>query len=66
MGTIARLLPCVEVVNGKLDFTAAEGLGDLINAETDRQRKQALGQLGGNLREIYDDWRERSGYISLR
>ena len=31
--------------NGKLDLTAVEGLGDLIHAETEAQRKQALRQM---------------------
>ncbi len=34
---------------GKLDLTEAEGLDDLIHAETDRQRRQALRQLKGLL-----------------
>ncbi|MDP6260252.1 MAG: tRNA uridine-5-carboxymethylaminomethyl(34) synthesis GTPase MnmE, partial [Rhodospirillales bacterium] len=45
--------------NGKLDLTAAEGLADLINAETAAQRRQAQRQLQGDLGLIYDDWRER-------
>src|SRR3954464_3515999 len=35
--------------NGKLDLTEAEGLDDLIHADTDRQRRQALRQLQGLL-----------------
>ena len=35
--------------NGKLDLTEAEGLDDLIHADTDRQRRQALRQLTGLL-----------------
>ena len=35
--------------NGKLDLTEAEGLDDLIHADTDRQRRQALRQLKGLL-----------------
>lgn len=45
--------------HGKLDLTAAEGLADLINAETAAQRRQAQRQLQGDLGQIYDDWRER-------
>ena len=45
--------------NDKLDLTAAEGLADLINAETSAQRRQAQRQLRGELGIIYDDWRER-------
>jgi tRNA modification GTPase len=32
--------------NGKMDLTEAEGLADLIDAETEAQRKQALRQMG--------------------
>ena len=45
--------------NGKLDLTAAEGLADLINAETDGQREQALMQMGGALEKLYSDWTHR-------
>ena len=45
--------------NGKLDLTEAEGLADLIDAETEAQRRQALRQSGGALRMLYDAWRER-------
>jgi len=44
--------------NGRLDLTQAEGLADLIEAETDLQRKSALNQLGGNLRGLYQGWRD--------
>ncbi len=43
--------------NGKLDLTEAEGLSDLINAETAAQRDQALLQSAGALRERYEVWR---------
>lgn len=45
--------------NGKLDLTEAEGLDDLIHADTDRQRRQALRQLQGLLGHRARDWRER-------
>jgi tRNA modification GTPase len=45
--------------NGKLDLTEAEGLDDLIHADTDRQRRQALRQLKGLLGDRARDWRER-------
>lgn len=45
--------------NGKLDLTQAEALADLIDAETRAQQRQALRQMGGALKEIYDDWRHR-------
>ena len=45
--------------NGKMDLTAAEGLADLIDAETIAQRRQSLRQLEGNLGQIYESWRQR-------
>ena len=45
------------VINGKMDLTEAEGLLDLINAETERQRVQALSQMQGNLGQLYEGWR---------
>ncbi len=45
--------------NGKLDLTAAEGLDDLIHADTDRQRRQALRQLKGLLGEKAESWRRQ-------
>jgi tRNA modification GTPase len=44
-------------LNGKLDLPQIEGLADLIDAETDAQRRQALGQMGGALSELYEGWR---------
>lgn len=35
-----------------------EGLGDLIHAETEAQRKQALRQMDGALGELYEGWRK--------
>ncbi len=46
-------------INGKLDLTQAEGLGDLINAETEAQRRLALVQSDGGLRTLYEGWRSR-------
>ncbi|MFM8607145.1 MAG: tRNA uridine-5-carboxymethylaminomethyl(34) synthesis GTPase MnmE [Hyphomicrobiales bacterium] len=43
--------------NGKLDLSAVEGLADLIDAETEIQRKQALRQLQGGLTRESDRWR---------
>ena len=45
--------------NGKLDLTDAEGLDDLIHADTDRQRRQALRQLKGMLGEKAESWRRQ-------
>lgn len=40
----------------KIDLTAAEAVADLVNAETEAQRRQALRQLGGELGALYDRW----------
>lgn len=43
--------------HAKLDLTEAEGLGDLIDAETEGQRLQALRQMEGALGRLYEGWR---------
>lgn len=43
--------------NGRMDLTEAEGLADLIDAETEGQRAQALRQMQGGLRQAYEAWR---------
>ncbi|MCH7805878.1 MAG: tRNA uridine-5-carboxymethylaminomethyl(34) synthesis GTPase MnmE [Proteobacteria bacterium] len=45
--------------HGKMDLTQAEGLHDLVFAETEAQRTQALHQLEGGLSKLYDSWREK-------
>jgi len=45
--------------NGKLDLTAVEGLADLIDAETEAQRLQALRQADGTLAQLYEGWRQQ-------
>ncbi|WP_293677476.1 tRNA uridine-5-carboxymethylaminomethyl(34) synthesis GTPase MnmE [uncultured Phenylobacterium sp.] len=44
--------------NGKLDLAQAEGVADLIDAETEAQRRQALEQLGGRLSDVQARWAE--------
>jgi len=44
---------------GKLDLAEVEGLADLIAAETEAQRRQALRQLAGELGQLTEAWRER-------
>lgn len=46
-------------LNGKLDLAEAEGLSDLLVAETDTQRRLALAQSDGRLSAVYAKWRER-------
>jgi tRNA modification GTPase len=43
--------------HGKLDLTEAEGLADLVAAETEAQRVQALRQMEGALGALYEGWR---------
>ena len=45
--------------NGKLDLTAVEGLADLIFAETEAQRAQAMRQFAGALGARAESWREQ-------
>lgn len=45
-------------LNGKMDLTAAEGLVDLIDAETEAQRKQAMRNIGGEAARFYEELRE--------
>src|SRR6185312_14468386 len=45
--------------NGKLDLAQVEGLADLVDAETEAQRRQALAQSAGALSKLYDGWRTR-------
>lgn len=44
--------------NGKMDLTQAEGLADLIEAETEAQLQQALKQYSGKIKIIIQQWRE--------
>jgi tRNA modification GTPase len=46
--------------NGKFDLTAAEGIADLIDAETEMQRRQAALQASGRQAELYEAWRQRT------
>jgi tRNA modification GTPase len=46
-------------LNRRLDLTEAEGLADLVAAETEAQRRLALRQAGGDLRATFEAWRER-------
>ncbi|KQT52586.1 MULTISPECIES: tRNA uridine-5-carboxymethylaminomethyl(34) synthesis GTPase MnmE [unclassified Aureimonas] len=45
--------------NGRIDLTEAEGLAELLSAETEAQRGQSLAQSGGALRRVYEDWMRR-------
>lgn len=44
--------------NGRLDLSQVEGLADLVEAETEMQRRQALRVMEGGLRDRVSGWRE--------
>ena len=46
-------------LNGRMDLVEAEAVNDLVAAETEAQRRQALRQLEGALGVIYQDWADR-------
>ncbi len=46
-------------LNGKIDLTEAEALADLVDAETEEQRKFAISNSSGRHRAVYDGWRSR-------
>ncbi len=52
--------------NGVIDLTAAEGLGDLLAAETESQRRAALRMAEGGLRTMIDGWTDRLVAVAAR
>jgi tRNA modification GTPase len=52
--------------NGRIDLTEAEGLADLIEAETESQRKAALALAEGGLKAQIAQWQERLLALSAR
>jgi tRNA modification GTPase len=54
------------LANGRIDLTEAEGLADLLAAETELQRRSAMARAGGALRARLDSWRERLLALSAR
>jgi len=54
------------LANGRIDLTEAEGLADLLAAETELQRRSAMARAGGVLRGRLDGWRERLLELSAR
>lgn len=51
---------------GKMDLTEIEGLSDLIEAQTQSQRQQAIGQLKGVIRKKATSWRQEIIALSAR
>jgi tRNA modification GTPase len=70
LGALARLDGCRPAeageftrrafLNGRMDLSRVEGLADLIDAETEAQRRQALQQLEGRLGNAVEAWREEA------
>lgn len=54
------------LANGRIDLTEAEGLADLLTAETELQRRSAVMRAGGALRNRLDDWRDELLALSAR
>jgi tRNA modification GTPase len=52
--------------NGRIDLTEAEGLADLIEAETESQRRAALALAEGGLRRQIEQWQEQLLGLSAR
>ncbi len=52
--------------NGRIDLTEAEGLADLIEAETEAQRRAALKLADGSLKRQIDSWRQKLLELSAR
>ena len=47
------------LANGRIDLTEAEGLSELLMAETELQRRSAIARAGGSLRKRLDGWRDQ-------
>lgn len=54
------------LTNGRIDLTEAEGLGDLLSAETELQRRSAMARAGGSFRATLEGWRDRLLAMSAR
>ncbi len=54
------------LTNGRIDLTEAEGLADLLEAETEAQRRSALASASGGLRRQIESWQARLVELSAR
>ena len=54
------------LLNGRLDLAQAEGLADLLGAETDMQRRAALAMAEGALSRLVTDWLDRLSIVAAR
>lgn len=53
-------------LNGKLDLDQVEAIGDIIDADTAHQHRQAISQLDGDLGRLTETWRETMVMLSAR
>ena len=53
-------------LNGRMDLAEAEGLGDLLSAETELQRQAAVAMAGGALSAVVRGWREQVLMLSAQ
>lgn len=54
------------LLNGRIDLAEAEGLGDLLTAETEGQRRAAIAVAGGALSRAVGGWQEHLLALSAR
>jgi tRNA modification GTPase len=54
------------LANGRIDLTEAEGLAELLMAETELQRRSAMARAGGALRKELEAWRDRMLELSAQ
>jgi tRNA modification GTPase len=52
--------------NGRIDLAEAEGLADLLSAETEAQRRSAIAQVGGSLHRLTEEWARQLLKLSAR
>ena len=51
-------------LNGRIDLNEAEGLSDLLSAETEHQRRAASQMMGGAFSRAIEDWRKKVLHVS--
>ena len=52
------------LMTGRIDLAQAEGLGDLLTAETQGQRRRAMAAVGGSISAAVRSWSERTLAVS--
>src|SRR3712207_8484463 len=55
----STLFPYTTLFRSRIDLAEAEGLADLLAAETEAQRRSALALAGGALSRKVEEWRQR-------